>query len=112
MHIRIGEVETLRTEDWSVIPYARREQVEIVGGFVEQDFGRIESGDNYSCSVTVTSAGANKIGEYWSSNEAVTVRDVNGLEIENLKVTIKRYGYVERFKGYVWAELEFQRKGE
>ena len=45
IHIRIGEVATLDTENWQTIPDDRQQQVEIIGGSVVQDFGRVPEGD-------------------------------------------------------------------
>ena len=108
MHIRIGEVETLRTEDWNVIPDDRQTRIETIGGIVIQDFGRVEAGDAYSCKVTLSADNASILSSYWCDREPVTVRDVSGLELTNMRVVVKKYGYVERFEDtYYWAELEF-----
>ena len=34
MHIKIGDVETLRTENWEVIPDDRQTRIETIGGNV------------------------------------------------------------------------------
>ena len=108
MHIKIGDVETLRTENWEIIPDDRQTQIETIGGKVIQDFGHIEEGTAYSCSVTVGAEGRNIIGQYWHNRTPVTVRDVGGLELENMRVVIKKYGYVYCYeKEYSWAQLEF-----
>lgn len=108
MHIKIGEVETLRTEDWGAVPDDRQTRIETIGGTVVQDFGGNNGGDTYSCKVTVEAAVAQILSGYAYDRQFVTVRDVSGRELQNLRVVIKKYGYVERFeKNYYWAELEF-----
>ena len=109
IHIKIGDVETLRTENWAVVPDDRQTRIDTIGGVIVQDFGRVETGDNYSCSVTVEAAGAIVISAYWQNRVPVLVRDVSGLVIPDMRVVVKKYGYVDRFEGYVWAELEFWR---
>ena len=111
MHIKIGEVETLRTEDWSVIPDDRQTKIETIGGLVVQDFGHNVEGDNFSCKATLSTAVAETVANYWHNRDLVTVRDTAGVEIPNMRVVVKRYGYVERFEQeYFWAEFEFWRK--
>lgn len=110
IHIKIGEVETLRTEDWEVILDDRQTQIETIGGKVIQDFGYVPAGNNYSCSITVPADGGETISEYWLHRTPVTVRDISGKELDNMRVVIKRYGYVYRYeKEYYWAKLEFWR---
>ena len=108
IHIKIGEVETLHTEDWGAVPDDRQTRIETIGGTVVQDFGGNNGGDTYSCKVTVETAAAQILSGYAYDRQFVTVRDVSGRELPNLRVVIKKYGYVERFeKNYYWAELEF-----
>ena len=109
IHIKIGDIETLRTENWAVVPDDRQTKIDTIGGVIVQDFGRVEAGDNFSCSVTVEAAGAIAITQYWHNRIPVPVRDVSGLVIPDMRVVVKKYGYVDRFEGFVWAELEFWR---
>ena len=109
MHIKIGEVETLRTENWEVIPDDRQTRVETIGGLVIQDFGRVEVGDSFSCSVTVSVADSVLLNSYWTDRRLVDVRDTSGNILSDMRVVIKKYGYVERFETYYWAEIEFWR---
>ena len=109
IHIKIGEIETLRTENWQIIPDDRQTRIETIGGVVVQDFGHVEAGDSYSCNVTVPSAGANIIAAYWHNRTFVPIIDAHGVAIGDMRVVIKKYGYVDRFEDYVWAEIELWR---
>ena len=109
IHIKIGEVETLRTENWQVIPDDRQTRIETIGGVVVQDFGYIAEGESFSCNVTVPSAGANAIAAYWHNRTFVPVIDVNGTAIGDMRVVVKKYGYVEHFEDHIWAEIELWR---
>lgn len=109
IHIKIGEVETLRTEGWEIIPDDRQTRVETIGGVVVQDFGHVQEGDAYSCKITVESAGANAIAEAWHQRVFVPIIDTHGVAIGDMRVVIKKYGYVDRFEEYVWAQIELWR---
>ena len=109
IHIKIGDVETLRTENWSVTPDDRQTRIETIGGVVVQDFGHVEEGDSFSCSVTVSAAVAPLLAEYWHNRIPVTVRDVGGLVYQNMRVIIKKYSYVDKFEDYWRADLELWR---
>lgn len=110
IHIKIGEVETLLTEDWDIIPDDRQTQIETIGGKVIQDFGLVEDNENYACSVTLKSAFWETVKDYWHNRTPVTVRDIAENEIHNLRVVVKKYNYVNRYeKEYMWAKLEFWR---
>ena len=99
----------MRTENWKVIPDDRQTQIETIGGKVVQDFGHVEEGDNFSCSVTLSAANAITLFDYWNNRTLVTVRDVAGKEWESLRVVVKKYGYVDRFESYYAVDLEFWR---
>lgn len=65
-------------------------------------------GDTYSCKVTLETAAAQTLSGYFYDRQLVTVRDAGGRELQNMRVVIKKYGYVEFFEeNYYWAELEF-----
>ena len=49
IHIAIGDITTLDTENWQVVPDDRQQLVEIIGGVAVQDFGHVAAGDKISC---------------------------------------------------------------
>ncbi len=106
MHIKIGEVETLRTENWNITPNDRQERVEVIGGTVVQDFGIYD--EVYSCKATLAAEAASIVSGYAYDRQFVDIRDVSGRILKNKRVVIKKYGYVEHFeKEYYWFDLEF-----
>ncbi|MBR4382010.1 MAG: phosphoribosylformylglycinamidine cyclo-ligase [Selenomonadaceae bacterium] len=109
IHIKIGDVETLRTENWSIVPDDRQTKIETIGGVVVQDFGRVEAGDNYSCSVTMSTAAATVVFAYWHNRVLVNVRDVAGLVIPNMRIVVKKFSYVDRFENFIQADIELWR---
>ncbi len=110
IHIAIGEIETLETENWQVVPDDRQQLVEIIGGVAVQDFGHVAAGDKISCTVRVRKHDFRKLVDYWDSRTPVTVTDEAGDVWENLRVIVKSYEYVPRFSSKaVQATLEFWR---
>lgn len=109
IHIKIGDAETLRTENWKIVPDDRQTKIETIGGVIVQDFGHVEAGDNFSCTVTLPTAAATAVFAYWHNRVPVDVRDVNGLILPNMRVVVKEYSYVDRFENFISASLEFWR---
>ena len=101
-------METLRTEDWGVIPDDRQTRLETIGGMVVQDFGSDNGGKTFSCKVTLTAAAFDVVNGYALNREFVPIRDVSGRELPPSRVVNKKYGYVQHYEAeYYWAELEF-----
>lgn len=109
MHITINGINTMSVEDWSVIPDDRQTQIQTVGGVVVQDFGVVEEGEKYSCTVTLPKTDAETIKGYWKNRTLVTLTDEGGEVYENVRVIVKRYGYLTGFKKYMKMGLEFWR---
>lgn len=117
MHIKIGDVETLKTEKWEIIPDDRQTRIDTIGGKVVQDFGYVKEGESYTCSVTVSAAGWEILEGYWHNRQFVPVRDVSGEVISvPLRPVVKKHGYVEHYererglnKKYYRADIEFWR---
>lgn len=111
IHIKIGDVETLRTEKWDMVPDDRQTRIDTIGGVEVQDFGYVPEGDTFTCSITVEAAGFEVICQYWHNREFVTVRDVSGREIPHLRPVVKKYGYIDNFEETSYrADMEFWRK--
>ena len=103
IHIRIGEVRTLDTENWQTIPDDRQQQVEIIGGSVVQDFGRVPEGDKISCTVTVLEDGWKSICEFWEKRTLVTVEDEAGNLLE-----MQSYIFLLILKPEKWEKMLIQ----
>ena len=110
IHIAIGDITTLETENWQVIPDDRQQTVAIVGGVVVQDFGHVAAGDKISCTVRLRKRDFDTLVRYWDDRTLVNVTDEAGIVWENLRVVVKSYEYVPRFSSKaVQATLEFWR---
>ena len=110
IHIAIGDITTLETENWQVVPDDRQQTVEIIGGVVVQDFGHIAAGNKISCTVRLRKRDFDTLVKYWDTRQLVSVTDEAGIVWENLRVVVKSYEYVPRFSSKaVQATLEFWR---
>lgn len=109
MFINIGAVKTLSVENWRVTPDDRQSLIETIGGVVVQDFGRVEGGDKFSCTVNVRAADKDVIFQYWYNRTLVTVIDEAGISHDNCRVIVKDYSYIPHFGNYFNLNLEFWR---
>ncbi|MCI6099620.1 MAG: phosphoribosylformylglycinamidine cyclo-ligase [Selenomonas sp.] len=110
IHIAIGDIETLETENWQVVPDDRQQLVEIIGGVAVQDFGHVAAGDKISCTVRLRKRDFRKLVDYWDKRTPVDVTDEAGDVWENVRVIVKSYEYVPHFSSKaVQATLEFWR---
>ena len=110
IHIAIGDITTLDTENWQVVPDDRQQTVEIVGGVVVQDFGRVPEGDKISCTVRVRKRDFDTLVKYWDDRTLVDVTDEAGIVWENVRVVVKSYEYIPRFSSKAaQASIEFWR---
>lgn len=106
MHIEIGNVKTLSVSNWRVIPDDRQEMIEVVGGVVVQDFGRVRDGDKISCSISIRSTDVATLSGYWHRRELVDVTDEAGQVWENRRIIVKSYSYRPFFKDVFDVDIE------
>lgn len=109
MHIEIGNIKTLDSEEWEIVPDDRQSIVQIVGGAVVQDFGHEESGDKISCTVTMTEKAWWQIKAYWNKRQRVDVKDETGAVWKGMRIVVKSYAYIPKFPRARKATLEFWR---
>lgn len=107
IHIKIGEVQTLTVENWQFVPDDRQTQIQTIGGVIVQDFGHVEEGDKFTCTITTRKEDSEIIFGYWHSRTLITVEDEGGNIFENMRVVIKNYSYLTGFKKYFKASVEF-----
>ena len=100
---------TLSVENWKIITDDRQKIFETIGGVVVQDFGHVEEGDKFSCTVTLKKSDAAIIFGYWHNRTLVDVEDEGGEIYKNLRVLVKSYGYLSGFQKYLRVQLEFWR---
>ena len=113
MSIQIGTVKSVgKCENFSVAPDNREELVQLVGGVVVTDGGRITDGDVTSLQATFSAAdGATIMG--WANTRTkqnVTLED--GSTINNARIIIRRISYPDYIgfrSKYTVLDMEFWR---
>lgn len=110
MAIKIGNAVSLSNpENETVTPDDRQETLEVIGGVVVQDFGRVEAGDKISWTLQFLKPEWEKVKHYWNSREFVVVEDAGG-DVFQARVVVKSYSRLARFEGKaVEANIELWR---
>ena len=110
MAIKIGDAVSLSNPTTETItPDDRQETMEIIGGVVVQDFGRVEAGDKISWTIQFLTPEWEKLKRYWNNREYVVVEDVGG-EVFYARVVVKSYSRLARFEGKaIEANIELWR---
>ena len=100
----------MEVKNWRVTPDDRQSLIQTIGGVAVQDFEHCEDGDKISCEVTLHAEDAATLYQFWHDRTPVTVEDEAGSILENMRVIVKSYSYLEGFKKYYKVNLEFWRK--
>lgn len=105
--ITIGRIKSLREpESFSVTPDDRQELVKCINGVYPVDAGSYPEGDVSTITAVFSPASWEVLKGYWRSRVKVSVIDHHNNLMENMRVVIKKYEYVKRFK-YWQVTLEF-----
>lgn len=108
--IRLGEAVSLSNpQGYKVTPDDRQQKIETIGGVVVEDYGHIEAGDVTSFTVNFSKKNFEIIKSYWENRILIEYEDVAGEIFKNVRIVIKSYSYIERFKNYYTATLEIWR---
>ena len=79
MSVKIGEAQSMGApESERITPDDRQETLEVIGGVVVQDHGRVEIGDKTTWTLSFSKADWQKIKSYWTSRTIVNVQDEGG----------------------------------
>ena len=109
MSIKIGEAQSMGApESERITPDDRQQTLEVIGGVVVQDYGRVENGDKTAWTLTFAPDDWVKIKSYWTIRTIVNVQDEGG-EIFPARVVVKSWQRVSRFPDYTKADLELWR---
>ena len=109
LHIEIDGHRSLSVEGWKVLPDDRQQTMEVLGGTVVQDFGRLESGDKYSCTADFLRHDWESVKKIWNDRTLVSVKDQAGIIHTKMRVVVKGYSYVSHFPRCYKVNLEFWR---
>ena len=109
MSVKIGEAQSMGApESERITPDDRQQTLEVIGGVVVQDHGRVEIGDKTTWTLSFSSTDWAKIKSYWTSRTIVNVQDEGG-EIFAARVIVKSWQRMSRFPDHIKADLELWR---
>lgn len=95
-------------ESERITPDDRQQTLEVIGGVVVQDYGRVEIGDKTTWTLSFSKEDWQKIKSYWTNRTIVNVQDEGG-EIFPARVVVKSWQRMNRFPDHIKADLELWR---
>lgn len=105
--VKIGDAVSMSNPSSESITVDDRQSiVQTLGGNVVQDFGSFASGEKVSWQLQFDMTNWLKVKSYWTNRTLVTVAD-NAGNTFTARILIKSYSYVDFFRNYVTATLEF-----
>ena len=109
MSVKIGEAVSMgEPESERITPDDRQQTLEVIGGVVVQDYGRVEIGDKTAWTLTFAPGDWVKIKSYWTNRTIVNVQAENG-ETFPARVVVKSWQRMSRFPDHIKADLELWR---
>ena len=108
--VKIGDAYSLSNpKNESITPDDRQETIEIIGGVVVQDFGRVEQGDKISWTLQFWKKDWDLIKQYWNNRELVEITDAAG-EVFFARVVVRSYSRIYKFENKaIEANIELWR---
>lgn len=100
--IYINDIPSLRDpESLELHIEDRIEKIELIGGNAVQDFGHIETGDEFELECVFKNDAWGQIQQLWKARQLVSFTDVSGTVWQNLRLVVKSLRYEEKFPEYV-----------
>jgi hypothetical protein len=97
--ITIGGIMSMREpESFIVTPDDRQELVKCLNGVFPVDAGNFPAGDVFAFTAVFSAASWNVLKGYWQSRTKVDVIDHHNTLMENMRVVVKKYEYVKKFR--------------
>ena len=108
--VKIGNAYSLSNpKNETITPDDRQETIEIIGGVVVQDFGRVEQGDKILWTLQFWKKDWDLIKEYWNNRELVEITDAAG-EVFFARVVVRSYTRIYKFENKaIEANIELWR---
>lgn len=104
----VQTLKTLSSEDFSIVPDDRLEQVQLINGVYITDGGRYTDGDKYLVTVMVDSSMWQRIKTWWAAREVLDVIFEDGFVLTECIMIVKSIVYADKLHpGYKRLQLEF-----
>ncbi|MBR0103129.1 MAG: hypothetical protein IJQ01_06485 [Selenomonadaceae bacterium] len=108
--IYINDIPSVRDPDsYKYIIDDRVEKIEVIDGYVVQDFGHIETGDVFSITCMFTEENFSRVQELWEARTKVNFKDTVGTVWENMRIVLREFTRDKDFPKYVTATFELWR---
>ena len=108
--LRVGNAVSFGVpRGWRHTPDDRQERIETIGGNVVQDYGLVSGGETITVSATFKAAEFNKLKTIWTNRQLVNVTDEAGEVLQNMRIKITSWSYVEMFPDTYEVEIEMWR---
>ena len=110
MKIKINNIESFRSpESGSFTVDDRIEKIQLINGNCVQDYGHIDSGDQFTVTAIFKKSDFESIVSLWTNRTLVTYTDDGGTIWQGIRIVLRSYQYVARFPNYVQLTMELWR---
>ena len=110
MKIKINNIESFRSpENVSFTVDDRVEKIKLINGNCVQDYGHIDSGDQFTVTAIFKKTDFLAIMSLWTNRTLVTYTDDGGTIWQGMRIVLRGYQYVAKFPDYVTVTLELWR---
>ena len=110
MKIKINNIKSFRSpESTNYSVDDRIERIPLINGNCVQDYGHIESGDQFTVSAVFKMSDFESIVSLWQNRTLVTYTDDGGIVWQGMRIVLRGYQYVAKFPGYVTVNMELWR---
>lgn len=110
MKIKINNIESFRSpESVNFTVDDRIEKIQLINGNCVQDYGHIDSGDQFNVTAIFKKSDFNSIVSLWQNRTLVDYTDDGGIVWQGMRIVLRSYQYVAKYPDYVTLNLELWR---
>ena len=109
--IKIGDVYSVRApESYEFVPDDRQTRIEVLGGVIISDTGRVPEGDVIRCTAVFTKKDFEEtLTSNWHNRTKLMFKNEAGVTYVNVVFSVKTYKYYSKFPQYVVVTFEIDR---
>lgn len=108
--IYINDIPSFRDPEKEILTIDDRiEKIELLGGAIAQDLGRVEAGDVLSLKCLFTRENYLKLESLWLTRAKVNYTDNVGVVWQNMRLKITQIEREPNFLGYIFVTFELWR---
>lgn len=108
--IYVNDIPSFRNPESEVITFDDRlEKIELIGGVLVQDMGRVEAGDVFSLKCLFSKENFSRLESLWLSRAKVSYTDTGGVIWENLRLHFLEIERDRNFPNFILLTFELWR---